>query len=420
MKNDSGKKMNFTKKTLLVMGGMLVLILFVYLLFNLSYVATGISKVISILRPVFAGLIIAFLVNPMTNFFENLTDKTLKKVTKSDKKFEKTSIAVGITVSLIIFFAILFLIIYAIIPSFISSMKSFIDDFAKFWNNTVATVTNALEAGNLMLNDFMDKMPDDVSIPFNDFNIDNTIVSFLQNNISILATGVINSIFGISTFLIDLAVGLVVAVYALANKNAFKAQFKKILCAIFDKKIVRAVNDVARKSYQIFIGYINGKLINSLIMGVVCFIFVSITKMPYPMLLTIIIAVTDLIPIFGPYIGTIPCALLLLMVDPLKCLYFIIFIIILQAVEGNVISPKILGESTGIPAFWVMFAIVIGGGLFGVIGLFLGVPVFAVIYYIIKRYIEHLLSNKNLPRETSAYTIADYPEKANLEVSEDE
>ena len=167
---------------------------------------------------------------------------------------------------------------------------------------------------------------------------------------------------------------------------------------------------VVRKSHSIFSGFISGKLIDSLIIGVLCFVGMTIMKMPYIPLVSVIVGVTNVIPFFGPYLGAIPSILLILLVSPGKGIMFLIFIIILQQLDGNIIGPKILGSSTGLSAFWVIFAILIGSGLFGIIGMIAGVPVFAVIYYLVKTWMEYSLRKKKLPTETEEYEKLDYIE----------
>ena len=168
---------------------------------------------------------------------------------------------------------------------------------------------------------------------------------------------------------------------------------------------------MARKSNRIFGGFISGKILDSAIIGILCFICLSFMKMPYTLLVSVIVGVTNVIPFFGPYIGAIPSALLILMVNPLKALYFIIFIIILQQVDGNIIGPTILGESTGLSAFWVVFSILLGSGLFGVMGMIMGVPTFAVIYYIVKTFMDHILKKKEYPVDSSEYVYLKSVEK---------
>ena len=156
-------------------------------------------------------------------------------------------------------------------------------------------------------------------------------------------------------------------------------------------------------AHKIFSGFIYGKLLDSFIIGVLCFIGVTVMRMPYTMLVAVVIGVTNIIPVFGPYIGAIPCAALILLYNPMKGLYFIIFIILLQAFDGNLLGPKILGNSTGLSAFWVMFAIVMGGGLFGVPGMLIGVPLFAVIYYLATALVNNFARKKGIPTSSDFY-----------------
>ena len=185
-------------------------------------------------------------------------------------------------------------------------------------------------------------------------------------------------------------------------------QCRKIVYAFNTPRRANIILHIASKTNKTFSGFIIGKIIDSAIIGVLCFIGLTILKMPYTLLVSVIVGVTNVIPVFGPYIGAIPSTILILLVDPMKGLYFVIFIFLLQQLDGNVIGPMILGDSTGLSAFWVMFAILIGGGLFGLGGMIVGVPTFAVIYYIIKMLIQQKLEQKNLPIETENYNEKNY------------
>ena len=180
-------------------------------------------------------------------------------------------------------------------------------------------------------------------------------------------------------------------------------QFRKLLYACLNNAAVEHIFKTGKKAHRIFSGFIYGKLLDSFIIGVLCFIGISILKIPYTMLVAVVIGVTNIIPVFGPYLGAIPCAALILLTDPINGLYFIVFIILLQALDGNFIGPKILGNSTGLSAFWVVFAIVLGGGLFGVVGMLIGVPLFAVIYYLVTTFVNFRLNKKNLPTASDYY-----------------
>lgn len=195
----------------------------------------------------------------------------------------------------------------------------------------------------------------------------------------------------------NLVIGLIISIYLLASKERFVSQGKKLLYAFWDTRQANVIMEDFRLIDSTFGGFISGKILDSAIIGVLCFVVVSIMKMPYPMLISVIVGVTNIIPFFGPFIGAVPCALLILMVNPMQCLYFIIFIWILQQFDGNFLGPKILGDSTGLSGFWIIFSITIFSGLMGVPGMILGVPIFAVFYALIKRYVNRSLQKRACP-----------------------
>ena len=229
--------------------------------------------------------------------------------------------------------------------------------------------------------------------------------SVLQQSdfIASITTGVYNVVKAI----FNVIIGFIVSVYVLMTKEKFIGQLKKIIYAIFRPRYGNVVMEVVRKADEVFGGFFIGKIIDSLIIGCICFASLAILRMPYVALVSVIVGVTNVIPFFGPYIGAIPSAILIFLVDPMKGIYFIIYIIILQQVDGNVIGPKILGNTTGLSPFWVIFAILLFGGSFGVIGMLFGVPIFAVLYYIIKRVVEHVLRKRQLPEQTKEYIELD-------------
>lgn len=382
-------------------------VLFFFALFKFDAVASFFGKILSILQPVIFGLIIAYMVNPMSKFFAGGINKFLNRVFKARKNFEKPAFYCGIGFALAVFVLIIFVLFYLIIPSFINSISALLSDLPHKLEGAISWVNDVISGNNTAFNELYEKLPEEIKTSiFDKANLTNWI-NYATENIGYVIAGVYYSVLDVVTVIKDFVLGLIVAAYALASKSTFRLQANKLLNALMNEKKVSVINRVARHSNEIFNGYINGKLINALIIGIICFIGVSVLGLPYPMLITVVIAVTDLIPIFGPYIGTIPCAFLILLHSPLKCLYFVIFIIILQMVEGNIISPKILGESTGLSSFWVIFAILLGGGLFGILGMLLAVPVFAVLYYIIKSIVDFLLTKKGLPTNRNAYAVVD-------------
>lgn len=368
-------------------------ILFFFLIFKIDVLFSFLKRIFTILQPVVLGAIIAFLVNPMVNFFNKNISKLLNKIFKKENKFGKLSLGASIAISLLIFVLLISIFFYLVIPEFAETITSLINVIPGQFKVFSNWIINLMES-NSAISDVLNKLFLSLEKWFQE-----NIVSNATVYATYLASGVIN----IVNFVMDFLIGIIVAIYLLAGKKILKAQATKVLYAILSANKVEKVLDIMRKSDAIFTGFINGKLINALIIGILCFIGTSILKIPYVMLISVVIAVTDIIPIFGPYIGAIPCSVLILLYDPLKCLYFVIFIILLQAFDGNVIGPKILGESTGLSAFWVIVAIMLGGGLFGIIGMLIGVPVFAVLYHIIRIWINYMLRRKNLPATTDEY-----------------
>lgn len=255
-------------------------------------------------------------------------------------------------------------------------------------STTSNLLRTAVEEGTTMLQDWLRK----------------DLMGQLNEWMSNLTVGVINFFSEIFSALI----GLIVSVYILFSKELFARQSKKIIYAVLRPNHANMVLHLTTKSNQIFGGFIIGKIIDSAIIGVICFFGLSILDMPYIMLISVIVGVTNVIPFFGPYIGAIPSAILIFLSNPMQGVYFIIFVLVLQQFDGNILGPKILGNSTGLSAFWVIVAILLGGGLFGFVGMVMGVPTFAVLYYIIQMLVNHKLERRSLPKGSEYYDPMSY------------
>ena len=218
-----------------------------------------------------------------------------------------------------------------------------------------------------------------------------------------MVVGLSSVVAATTSLLTDLLIAVIASVYILARKDIFAAQSKKIVYSMLPTKWGDAVIVEARSAYRILSGFINGKLLDSLIIGIICFIGCNIFDFPYPTLIATIIGVTNVIPFFGPFIGAVPCSILIFLVSPIQCIYFVIFILVLQQFDGNILGPKILGDSTGLASFWVLFSILLFGGLFGFAGMVLGVPVFAMLYSILQRLVYRGLSRRGLSTKTEDY-----------------
>ena len=242
-----------------------------------------------------------------------------------------------------------------------------------------------------------------------------------QQMLTSVTGGVISSILGVVVFAKNLIIGIIISVYLLAMKEQSLARCCKLLYGVLSERAANLVMRGTRRTDEIFSGFVRGKLLDSLIIGILCFIGGSILNLPYTPLVSVVVGVTNIIPFFGPFLGAIPSAFLILLVSPKQCLIFIIFVIVLQQFDGNILGPKILGSATGISSFWVVVTILLGGGFFGVLGMFLGVPVFACLQELVKHLIDRRLTQRNMPTEAYAYVGRDKrpPQETAPEKTED-
>lgn len=358
-----------------------------FALYRFEAIAGIVGKIFNILAPILYGVAIAYILNPIMVFWEEKFCSLLSKKNTNIERIQKVSRGLGIFISLLMAIAVLFVIFYLVLPELISTVYGLI-----------ISIPGQLEEFEQYLTGLMDSNSEFSALVQPIIaSITDWFEGWLRNDLFNQVTGITTGLFNFVNVLVDIILGFIISVYVLSGKDMFISKSKMIIYACLSRENANAVLDIARKSNLIFSGFISGKLIDSLIIGVLCFVGLSILRMPYAILISVIVGVTNVIPFFGPYIGAIPSAFLILLVNPIQGLYFVIFILVLQQIDGNIIGPKILGGFTGLSAFWVVFAILLGGGLFGFIGMLLGVPVFAVIYYIAGQVIEHLLRNKSLP-----------------------
>ena len=271
----------------------------------------------------------------------------------------------------------------------------------------------------------MDDNPDIERVVFRLFDeYSEKITDFLNHSIipqmEVIVRQVSLSMIGLLKALWNFIIGFIISIYVMYNKESFAGQGKKLVFALFNTNTANQLIKDVRFTSDTFIGFISGKILDSFIIGCICFAGTSVMEIPYALLVSVIVGVTNVIPFFGPYLGAIPSAFLILMVNPIKCVYFILFILVLQQVDGNLIGPKILGESTGLSGFWVIFSITIFGGIMGIPGMIIGVPFFAVLYAMIRRFANRLLEKRGLPTETTKYLDVDYIEDNNIFVTRTE
>lgn len=390
---------------------------FVFLRFDA--ITSAIGTIFEVLSPIICGFVFAFLMNPIVKKVEPPLKRLLKRLFKKEETAQKIARGIGIFAAMIVILAVVVALLNMIIPELYKSIRDLVatlpDEIAqwvKFVNDIIETDTTV---GNLLKTVLLQS-----SSALENW-VKTDLFTWVQTDLlestNTIVTGLTTGVISVVNLVMDILIGLIVSVYVLFGKEKFIGQSKKMLYAMLKPRAANNIMHLAKKTDDIFTGFIVGKIIDSAIIGVLCFIGVSILKMPYALLVSVIVGVTNVIPVFGPYIGAIPSAILILLVDPLKGVYFIIFIVLLQQLDGNIIGPKILGNSTGLSAFWVMFSILVFGGLFGVFGMIIGVPTFAVIYYIVKMYLQERLEKKQLPTDSDCYTESNYVDEDGLFVS---
>lgn len=365
-----------------------------FAIYRWNYIARGIGTIVTILMPFIYGLAISYILNPIVRFFENkVFNQLIKKICKKKKDRKKLSRALSLTTSTILFVGILIAAFSFLLPEIFESIEMLLSNINVYLVNTRDFLIDLF--GNGAISEFINENYDKLSDVMNKFLNQNVLDDFI--------TKVSNGIFGTIKFLYNMIIGYIIAIYILVDKEKFKAQSKKFLYTVFDNDKVNIILENTRYTDKVFGGFFAGKLIDSLIIGVICFICMLIFNMPYALIVSVIVGVTNIIPYFGPFIGAIPSAFLIFLVDPSKCLLFLVFIFILQQIDGNIIGPKILGSKTGLSSFWVLFSLLIFGGLFGMVGMIVGVPLFSILYSFINGVLKRKLKTKNLPEDSKDY-----------------
>ena len=388
-------------------------LLFYFAVRNITVFGDIVRKLVKILAPFIWGLVICYLLSPLMRVLENRVFLLLGKRLYRKKKKEraaKFARVLSIICCEIVLLLILAALVYLIIPQVLSSVQMLIQNSGTYADNVSAWL-NGLLKNYPELDSYAGEFLGNFNTNVGDW-LQNKVLPQLGN----LITSVSSGVYGFARSIYNLIIGIIVSVYLLSDKEGHLAAFKRLTYAIFSVETADQLRQGLIFVDKTFMGFLSGKILDSLIIGIICYIVCSILRMPYTLLISVIIGVTNIIPFFGPLIGAVPSALIILMVDPSKCLIFIIFIIILQQVDGNIIGPRILGNSTGITGFWVIFSIILGSGLFGFWGMVLGVPVFVVIYTIINNLIVKKLKRSDLPWKLSDYKEMDYIDPATLQV----
>lgn len=374
-------------------------ICFFFSIFKMNGLFSALKNFVGILKPFIYGAVVAYFVLPIYNMLVKKLLPHSKKLFKSEKKAISWTKMICSIISVFILIAVISAILSMVLPELATSILGLSSAMPDYLTELSSWLKVTLRDNQMLQHNLMEIYS----------KISDWIVTFIQNDtlpklIQIMG----GSLLGTVNMLKNVVVGIIIAIYILYSKDLFSAQAKKLIYSIFSTERATLLVKNTRFVHKVFGGFITGKLLDSLIIGIITFVVMTILKMPYIVLISVVIGVTNFIPFFGPFIGAIPCSLLVLMIDPIQCVYFVIFIFILQQFDGNILGPKILGDSTGLSSFWVMFAILIAGGLFGFVGMLIGVPLFAVFYSLIASLVNRSLAERNLPVKTCDYFSMDY------------
>lgn len=372
-------------------------ILCAFVLFKMPVIISVLKGITEILKPFLYGVVFAYLLAPLCNKIE---EKLFQIFPKAKTKARRFICFIAIVISLCVAIAVIWLIIMMIIPQVWDSVMKIIQ-----------MVPQKLIVVNNWIEHMLENQPE-LQAYFEEFSsqAESNIDSLLNVDTIQKVQSIINSLsvqlFGVLGVVKNIFLGLLISAYLLGSRKLFGAQAGLILHGVFSDKWAKIIEEEIRYTDKMFNGFLVGKIIDSAIIGLLCFAGTSIMGFEAPAFISVIIGITNIIPFFGPFIGAIPCGLLLLLENPMHCLYFIIFIFVLQQLDGNVIGPKILGNTTGVSSFWVLFAILLFGGMWGVVGMVIGVPLFAVIYDIIRKLVY-----RGLRKHKRESMITDYEEK---------
>ena len=346
------------------------------------------SGMIATMQPFIIGSAIAYIINFILNFYEKVVFE-LKYLNKLNRKYRR---GIGLLLSYLTAIIVISLFMQFVLPQLVDSIVGLANNIPQYVNDASHVITEISEKFKLeskYMNMIVEKWNE----------LLNYIITLLTNLIPVIG----NFIMTIGSSILNIIIGIIVSIYILIDKEKFIALSRKVTFSIFSAERSKRIVELAQRSNETFGKFLSGKILDSLIIGILTFIILTIFKMPYILLISVVIGITNIIPFFGPFFGAIPSAIIILCVSPIKALWFIGIILVIQQIDGNIIGPKILGDSIGISAFWILFSLLIFAKFLGLIGMIIGVPIFAIIYSIIKENVERRLKAKGLPVETEKY-----------------
>lgn len=397
---------------IMILSIVVISLLLLAVVLNLSSVSAAVGRIFDVFSPVINGVVFAYLLNPLMNFIDRRLYPFLVRRKMPEPKAKKLSRAVSLVFALLFALVLIYEFFNMLLPQLVESVTSIVNNMGTYYSDAEKWILGILDNNpelRTWANNFMGQMEEFVT----KWIQDNDLLSNVNKLFSGL-TSITSSVVSVVQGVLDLLIGFVAAVYILWSRDTFLAQIKKITVAIWKEQTADHLFDLGRRIHKVFSGFVTGKLVDSMIIGVLCYIGMLILRLPFPALVATVVGVTNIIPFFGPMIGAVPCGFLILLVNPLQCLYFAIFIFALQQVDGNIIGPRILGDTIGISGFWILVSITVAGGLFGFAGMILGVPVFAVLYMLVSDVVSSLLRRKHHTTNTEAYYAIEHVEDLKL------
>ena len=386
-------------------------LLFYFGIFHTASITKGLKAIYNILTPIVYAAAISYVLWPLIRFMEKSIIYRIceKKNWKPSEKVRHGIRMICVIVTLLLFFFGIYGLLSMLIPELINSITNIIDNLPRYINNIEKWLTNLLKN--------YPELEENSSMIFSTVTAraETWLTNDLLPKINLLVASFSTGFMGALVFLKNFLIGAMISIYLLYGKESYVAQGKRLLYCLFS---TQTTNNIIRDLQYVdktFGGFIIGKVLDSLIIGILCYIGTTILNLPYALLVSVIVGVTNVIPFFGPYIGAVPSAVLILLVNPIQCIYFVIFILLLQQFDGNFLGPKILGGSTGLSSFMVIVAILVGGGLFGIFGMFVGVPACAIICTVIRNGIQSRLEKKKMPIDLESYRDIDHLDAKTLQ-----
>lgn len=356
----------------------ILIVLFAVLINHISVIGRILTMVIRAVSPFLYGLLFTFIMLPLRKLVEN-------DLLKDAKMEQKTKRIIAVAAAMVVFLLVLVTFFVVLIPQLFDSIRTFVDSIGGYVR-TIQKMIAGLETYDESLANYLEKLVTNGSKALSDW------LTGAQGGMA----QILNYSLNVAKGIMDFFIGMIISMYLLYDEEKFKKQIKMVMFGYLNEKTAADMLHLMRLTKNTFNRFIFGKFIDSLIIGFICYFSCLILRIPYPLLIAFVVGITNMIPVFGPFIGAVPLVFILLIINPIKSLEFAVFILVLQQIDGNIIGPKILGGAVGLPTLWVMFAIIAGGALFNIVGMFIGVPVFSVIYELAEERVHNNLKAKNI------------------------